>query len=75
MKKKTKIKAIQFASETKKTIQSSFEDHQVFNIDQSRFEKEIHTSRTLETKGTSNVTAKVESITATTHCYMIMPLV
>jgi len=63
--KETKIKAIQFASETNKMIQGSFEDHQVFNIDQCKFEKEIHTSRTLETKGTSNVTAKVGSTTAT----------
>jgi len=47
----------------------------VFNTDQSRFEKELRSYRTLRVTGTDKIRAAVGSISATTHSYMIMPVV
>ena len=67
-------RALNFSQEVAELINvNSFTGAQVFNIDQSRFEKEIHTSRTLATRGSQEVPALIGSTMATTHCYMIMP--
>lgn len=47
----------------------------VMNADQSRFDKELHGHRSLRTKGTKIVRAVVGSVAATTHSYMIMPVI
>jgi hypothetical protein len=47
----------------------------VFNTDQSRFEKELRSYRTLRLKGTDKIRAAVGSVNATSHSYMIMPVI
>ena len=46
-----------------------------YNSDQSGFNLELHSGRTLTTKGSKKVTAIAQSINATTHCYAIQPVV
>lgn len=48
---------------------------QVLNADQSRFDKELHAYRTHRTKGTVVVRGAFGSVSATTHSYMIMPVI
>lgn len=50
-----------------------FEDQYIFNTDQSGFEKEMHQHHTLEFRGTQQVSAVVQSVSATTHSYTIQP--
>jgi hypothetical protein len=50
-------------------------NREVFNADQCGFEKELHSGRTLETRGAKHVGAVVQSIAATTHSYTIMPTI
>jgi hypothetical protein len=45
----------------------------VYNTDQSGFNIEMHTGRTLAERGSKSVEAVVQSITATTHSYTIQP--
>ena len=47
----------------------------VYNTDQSGMQPEMHTGRTLAFKGSEQVTAKVQSTSATTHSYTIQPMV
>ena len=47
----------------------------VFNTDQSGFNYEMHTGRTLAVKGLSEITALVQSEGATTHSYTIQPMI
>ena len=47
----------------------------IFNLDQSGFNYEMHTGRTLPIKGLLQVTALVQSEGATTHSYTIQPMV
>lgn len=49
-------------------------DNEVLNADQSRFEKEVHSGRTLAVQGSKQVFGRVGSVAATTHSYMIMPV-
>jgi len=42
-----------------------------YNSDQSGFNLELHSGRTLTTKGSKKVTAIAQNINATTHCYTI----
>lgn len=58
-----------------KTIDEGLLPHQIFNADQSRFEKELHTCRTHRVKGSKDIRAAVGSMSATSHSYMIMPVV
>ena len=46
----------------------------IFNTDQSRFEYEISTVRTLSNKGERNTLGNVQSIQATTHSYTVQIL-
>lgn len=47
----------------------------VYNTDQSGFNKEIHSGRTLAIRGEKQVTATVQQISATKHSYTIQPMV
>ena len=47
----------------------------ILNTEQSRFEKEMHSGRTLRPMGIKRVYATVGSTSATTHSYMIMPVI
>ena len=47
----------------------------VYNTDQSGMQSEMHTGRSLAFKGSEQVTAKVQSTSATTHSYTIQLMV
>lgn len=47
----------------------------VFNSDQSGFELEIHSGRTLAVEGEKQVQCLVQSVSSTTHSYTIQPLI
>ena len=47
---------------------------QVLNTDQSRFDKEVHSGRTLCFQGVKHVTGAVGSLSATRQSYCIMPI-
>ena len=47
----------------------------VFNTNQSGFNYEMHTGKTLAVKGLSEITALVQSEGATTHSYTIQPMI
>lgn len=66
-------KTVQFVDLVKKTIsEKNYEPHEVINIDQSRFDKELHSYRTLAFKGTKQVFAAMDSKSATMHSYIVM---
>lgn len=46
-----------------------------FNADESGFNLELHSGRTLAVQGTKSVTAVAQSISATTHSYTILPTI
>lgn len=48
---------------------------EIFNADQSGFQKEIHSGRSLAVKGTKEVEAVAQSLAAITHSYTIMPCI
>ena len=56
-------------------INRSLAPSQVLNTDQSRFDKEVHSGRTLRFKGVKHVTGAVGSLSATRQSYCIMPIV
>lgn len=47
----------------------------VYNSDQSGFQLEIHSGRTLATEGEKQIECVVQSISSTTHSYTIQPLI
>ena len=53
----------------------NFSDDQVYNTDQSGFQKELHSGRTLDFKGVKQVHASAQSVSATTHSYSIQPTI
>jgi hypothetical protein len=59
-----------FVSSTKLFLQN-FADDNIYNTDQSGFNKEIHSRCTLEIRGAQHVEAAVQSIASTTHSYTI----
>jgi hypothetical protein len=63
-----------FVNSTKLLLQN-YTDNQIYNTDQSGFNKEIHSGRTLEFKGVRHVEATVQSTSATTHSYTIQPII
>jgi hypothetical protein len=63
-----------FVSSTKLFLQN-FTDDNIYNTDQSGFNKEIHSGRTLEIRGAQHVKAAVQSIAATAHSYTIQPII
>ncbi|RLU20229.1 hypothetical protein DMN91_006836 [Ooceraea biroi] len=66
-------KAVQFVDLVKKIIsEKNYEPHEVINIDQSRFDKELHSYRSLAFKGAKQVFVTMGSKNAATHSYMVM---
>ncbi|XP_046434505.1 uncharacterized protein LOC124186668 [Neodiprion fabricii] len=47
----------------------------IYNSDQSGFQIEIHSGRTLTEEGTQQVSCIVQSVTSTTHSYTIQPTI
>lgn len=60
--------------EVKPFIQT-FGENNVFNADESGFQLEIHSGRTLALQSTKTIETVVQSISATTHSYTILPLI
>lgn len=52
-----------------------YEKSEIFNTDQSGFNLEMHSGRTLAPKGVKNVEACVQNLNATTHSYTIQPVI
>lgn len=67
-------KEIEFVAKIKKLI-SRVGLKNVFNSDQSGFQLEMHTGRTLALEGEKNVECLVQSVSSTTHSYTIQPTV
>jgi hypothetical protein len=61
-----------FVNSTKLFLEN-FSDNQIYNTDQSGFNKEVHYGRTLDYRGIRHVEAIAQSISATTHSYTIQP--
>ncbi|MDI9313009.1 MAG: hypothetical protein QM535_22555 [Limnohabitans sp.] len=69
-----KVKAEQFVASVKAKI-PLYNESAVFNTDQSGFNLEMHSGRTLATKGVKNVERCVQQVNATTHSYTIQPVI
>lgn len=54
---------------------TKFSPERTFNTDQSGFQKELHSGRTLSIRGEKNVETVVQSVNATTHSYTIQPTI
>ena len=68
--------AADFVNEIKSFIaEHKLTPEQVLNTDQSRFDKEFHSGRTLAIKGSNPIVGAIGSVAATTHSYMIMPVI
>lgn len=63
-----------FISEVKETIKNKGTES-IYNSDQSGFQIEIHSGRTLATEGERQIQCLVESVSSTTHSYTIQPLI
>ncbi len=61
--------------ETSKAILPNFRPDHIFNTDQSGFNYEMTSSRTLSFVGEKATTASVSSLHATTHSYTIQPII
>lgn len=64
--------AVTFQLETSDTI-ARYDAKNVENIDQSAWQYEMHTGRSLEIRGEKKVEKIVQSKSATTHSFTIMP--
>lgn len=69
-----KTKADEFVASVKQEI-ANVGVQNVYNSDQSGFQLEIHSGRTLAVQGEKKVECVVQSITSTTHSYTIQPLI
>lgn len=52
-----------------------FGSENVYNSDQSGFQLEIHSGRSLSNQGEKKIERVVQSISSTTHSYMIQPII
>ena len=66
--------ADKFVKALKPLIQGASPSH-TFNTDQSGFQKELYSGRTLSNKGEKIVESAVQSVNATTHSYTIQPTI
>ena len=66
--------AKQFVAKIKDLL-SNYSPSNVFNTDQSGFNRELHTRGTLAIIGTRRIETKVQSVNANTHSYTIQPLI
>ena len=68
--------AAAFVEDVKSVIvEKKFTPDQIVNFDQSRFEKELRSGRTLASKGSKVIPGAIGSVSASTHSYMIMPTI
>lgn len=63
-----------FVNKVREELQTRGEG-KVYNSDQSGFNLEIHSGRTLTIQGRKHVEAEVQSISSTTHSYTIQPII
>lgn len=66
--------ADKFVHDVKPLIEK-YRAENVYNSDQSGFQLEIHSARTLAEKGSNKVECVVQSVSATTHSYTIQPTI
>lgn len=66
--------ALTFITNVKKAIQE-IGIHNTYNTDQSGFQLEMHSGRTLAVEGESQIQCLVQSVSSTTHSYTIQPLI
>lgn len=69
-----RINAENFVNEIKPYIQK-YGVENIYNSDQSGFQLEIHSGRTLTIEGTKQVECVVQSVSSTTHSYTIQPTI
>ena len=69
-----KMKADEFVASVKQEV-ANVGVQNVYNSDQSGFQLEIHSGRTLSVEGEKKVECVVQSISSTTHSYTIQPLI
>lgn len=62
-----------FRREIRSLADMMYEEADIYNTDQSGFQKEMHAHRTLEVRGTQQVSTVVQSVSSTTHSYTIQP--
>ncbi|KYQ56129.1 hypothetical protein ALC60_04952, partial [Trachymyrmex zeteki] len=60
---------------TMKPLIEQFGSENVFNFDQSGFQLEIHSGRSLSNQGVKKLECVVQSISSTTHSYTIQPII
>ena len=58
-----------------KTYITQYGRENVYNLNQSGFQLEMHSGRTLAIEGTRQVECVVQSISSTTHSYTIQPTI
>lgn len=58
-----------------KSLIPTIELEEVYNADESGFNLEVHSGRTLAKSGIKIIEANVQSVSSTTHSYTIMPLI
>ena len=73
-KEKVKVNAENFVNKVESYI-TEYGRENVYNSDQSGFQLEMHSGRTLAIEGTRQVKCVVQSISFTTHSYTIQPTI
>ena len=66
--------ALSFVHEAKEMF-VDYDPNEVCNTDQSGFNKELHSGRSLEIADTKQIQKRVQSVSATTHSYTIQPTI
>lgn len=61
--------------ETVKPLIEQFGSENIYNSDQSGFQLEIHSGRSLSNQGEKKIERVVQSISSTTHSYTIQPII
>lgn len=69
-----KLSAANFVERVKPYIELHGKQN-IYNSDQSGFQLEIHSGRTLAVEGTKRVECLIQSISSTTHSYTIQPTI
>jgi hypothetical protein len=64
-----------FFVDSSKIFMQNYPDENIYNTDQSDFNREIHSGRTLEFRESTQVERVAQSISATTHSYTIQPTI
>jgi len=73
-KEQLQIACQEFIATVKSNI-NLFELDNIYNADESGFNLELHSGRTLTTQGVKTVESIAQSLSATTHSYTIMPII